>query len=384
MTLEKSGAGLSTRGMAIERRTEEDTSPGTLVSTLQEVRDTLNTLGDMSTSTEWERAAYVWAICTPLPGTRTDLDGTLGGKLPFTNLAKWNCKGLTARQTVGNYWHYYDDAINEGKAEPVELGGAYRQPRKEWPGFPHDKPARSKTPAVLPAVVPVKIVAVEPGTPRWRELVRMGIYPVTDWEPGDAAVEVFPPSYTDVAVLNARCARNMEQYSRETGRSLSELGQRWEVSVRWPVGTRVDECSWDAHRELRKNPDLLKPGMTAEDAREAAHRETGRLIYKATVALSDGFEIQWDEDRPMPGGRATAYRVYQLDVLRGVAGRHQALTEGGKDGYFAYIAEHPLPFDMWSAEYGDPAPASDKHQREREASWDFRLAWEASGKTWAD
>ena len=367
---------------------------GTMPATSREARDQLDVLGSFTTASEWKRSAIVYALAFPMPGRRSDMtpSGALQNarKLDFKSLADWGSRGLTTRQSVGSYWHRWDDAVKAGYAEPTVMGGPYVPPHKpdgelvEWPGYLDYKTPSGKSPALLPAVIPVRVVAAEPGTPRWRELVRMGISPLTEWEPGDAATEVFPPSYVDVVGLNAQCARNMEIYSHDTGRSLDVLGARWEVSVRWPYGTRVEDCTWSAHRELRRNPQLLRPGMTRVEASMAAHKARGRLIRAAIEDLSEGFEVEWNEDRPMTGERDLPYLVYELDVLRGWAGRHQALAEGGKEGYFQYIADHPFPFDLWSAEYGDPAPATDKYQRERQAAHEFRLAWESSGKKWRE
>lgn len=359
-----------------EEDTTTETAPGMMPASHAAAYDALNTLGTMTTSTEFERAAIVYALCAPLPGKRSDLSlrdsRSLSGTMSFQDLADRKCHGLTHRGTVSGYWHKWADQVAAGNAVPTRLAGPYQPPRDratgeliEWTGYRDLKKSPPPSTALVPTVVPVAVVAAEPGTPRWRELVRMGLHPVTEWEPGDAATEVFPPSYVGASALSAQCARNLELYSHETSRSLDELGARWEVSVRWPVGTRVDECTWSAHRELRHNPSLLRPGMTRADASRAAHEETTSLIHAAIVAASDGFDVMWDEDRPFTGERDLPFRLYQLDVLRGWAGRHQALAEGGKEAYWAYVSEHPFPFDLWSAEYGDPIPATDKYKRER-------------------
>ena len=371
-----------------------ETTAGTMPATNREAHDQLDVLGGFTTASEWKRAAIVWALAAPQPGRRSDLSPSvsraLAGKIDFKSLADWDCRGLTTRQSVGSYWRRWDDAVQAGHAEPVVLGGPYTQPcdehgkELEWPGY-RDYKMRVTRPTLAPAVIPVKVVAAEPGTPRWRELVRMGAQPVTEWEPGDAVTEVFPPSYVGTAALSSRCAQNLKQFAYETGRSLAELRVRWEVSVRWPYGTRVDECTWLAHMELRHNPSLLRPGMTREDATKAAHLAAGRLIRAAMEDYAAAFQILWDEDRPFTGERDVPYLRYRLDIGRGWMGRVQALAEGGKEAYWEYEADHPFPFDLWSAEYGDPIhPASDKYQRERQATEEFRVAWEASGKKWRE
>jgi hypothetical protein len=128
-------------------------TPGVLPADFTEARDQLNVLGPMTTSTEWERAAIVWALTEPQRGGdrrseayRTNAENpALVGKISFSKLAAWGCHGLTDRGTVAAYWKYWNDAIDNHLAELAVLGGPYVQPHDqagkqvEWPGFRHYK-----------------------------------------------------------------------------------------------------------------------------------------------------------------------------------------------------------------------------------------------------
>jgi hypothetical protein len=96
----------------------------------------LNTLGTMTTSTEWERSAYVYALATPSVGGRPRKNPHKIVQVSFSELASWGIVGLTSRNTVAAYWKYWNEAVIQGLALPAELGGAYEQPAKDWPGFP--------------------------------------------------------------------------------------------------------------------------------------------------------------------------------------------------------------------------------------------------------
>lgn len=364
---------------------EEDTTTrtGTLVGTWEEVRDTLNDLGDMTTSTEWERAAYVWAISSPQPGVRTDLictdpDATPeqreaamkaamrdAGKIPFSNLAAWGCRGLTTRKTVGHYWHYYDDAIREGKAEPVELGGVYRQPDKEWPGFRHYKEDKTAPP---PPVAPEPVAAVTPGTPRWEELRAEVIENPDPWVSGDAGLEVFPASHFDDDRLHDLALRNLDQFAAETGQDPDDQWDRRWVSQSFPPADRQPGTSWETHRVLAHNPELMTEGMTREDARSASFGETLRLLRQVNADLKDVSEIA------LIGGGYPDYlkryiRFRLHGDVQGWLGRADAALDG-VEAYRQYADEHPWLADMFEEDYGKAVPASEKWaiQREKEAA----------------
>lgn len=129
--------------------TETQTAASLLPATFEEARDQLSTLGTMTTSAEWERAAIVYALTKPSQGQRTS--PKIGqGKISFSDLAKWNVVGLTSRNQVSAYWHFWDDAVDEGLAETVSLGDTYTPPDKEWPGFPKHSDPNENTTSLTP------------------------------------------------------------------------------------------------------------------------------------------------------------------------------------------------------------------------------------------
>jgi hypothetical protein len=53
----------------------------------------------------------------------------------FTELASWGWYGLKSVNTVAGYHKWWQDAVAEGLADPVELGDPYEEPVKEWTGW---------------------------------------------------------------------------------------------------------------------------------------------------------------------------------------------------------------------------------------------------------
>jgi hypothetical protein len=123
----------------------------------------LNTLGTMTTSTEWERSAYVYALASPTgpKGGRPKktVKNVTVSRVTFTELADWGIVGLTTRQTVAAYWKYWNEAVIQGLALPAELGGAYEQPAKDWPGFPKVPDSDDEPEANTPFDIAANIIA---------------------------------------------------------------------------------------------------------------------------------------------------------------------------------------------------------------------------------
>ncbi len=115
--------------------TKTKTETALIPATREEVVAQLNTLGTMTTSTEWERSALVYSLTADGRTLRNSRIRELV-RVSFKELASWGIVGLSSHNTVAAYHKHWQDAVNEGLAEPAEMGDPYVQPQKEWPGFP--------------------------------------------------------------------------------------------------------------------------------------------------------------------------------------------------------------------------------------------------------
>ncbi len=99
-----------------------------------------NELGVIATATEWKRAALVYARVTvgEHGGDRSKVNGDLAtSKLPTTGYALLGIHGLRSKTTIRAYWRAWDNAINEGLAQPVSLGDDVELPDAEWADYYH-------------------------------------------------------------------------------------------------------------------------------------------------------------------------------------------------------------------------------------------------------
>jgi hypothetical protein len=126
--------------------TTETSRMDALPESFEGARDQLAIEGGITNSSEWRRAAIVYALTEPKQGQRTDLTSSnvgrsfsVVGKISFQALADWKVIGLRKRQHVSAYWHFWQAAIDAELAEPIELGDPYVEPDMEWPGFRHYK-----------------------------------------------------------------------------------------------------------------------------------------------------------------------------------------------------------------------------------------------------
>jgi hypothetical protein len=124
---------------------------------------------------------------------------------------------------------------------------------------------------------------LEPGTPRWEELVQQGILKdgERNWFLGDAALEIAPMGAD--SAHNGRDAL-LAQYADEVGIGAGSLIKYRQVADAWPPETRVLGASWTVHRVLKGQHELIEPGMTVT----AAHRVRRQLADPAVQAVAAG------------------------------------------------------------------------------------------------
>lgn len=119
-------------------------------------------------------------------------------------------------------------------------------------------------------------MAVQPGSPRWQELVQQGI--IRDggrnWYLGDAALEIAPVGENGA---HNGSQDNLRQYADEIGVEYHSIMEYRRVSDSWPPNNRVVGTSWKVHAQLTSRPDLIRPGMTVTQAAEAlGQKNVGR------------------------------------------------------------------------------------------------------------
>lgn len=109
---------------------------------------------------------------------------------------------------------------------------------------------------------------IEPGSPRWAELVQQGILKDAgrNWFLGDAALEIVPMS-TDGVRTGAE--ENLIAYGDQIGVAAESLRQYRRVASAWPSGNRVPDTSWKVHQMLASRPELIREGMTVTQAHAA-------------------------------------------------------------------------------------------------------------------
>jgi hypothetical protein len=114
---------------------------------------------------------------------------------------------------------------------------------------------------------------VQPGTARWAELIREAIRldGQRNWFLGDAALEIAPMG--DGPGPNGGANADLEQFAGEIGVEYHSLLAYRQVAARWEFNTRVSNTGWTVHRMLVTHPELIRPGMTMPEAREALSQQ---------------------------------------------------------------------------------------------------------------
>lgn len=90
----------------------------------------LASIDRIATAVRWERAAIVWAFAVP-----SDLQSRNGLKINARSFAEIGIAGLRSTTTVMRYWQEWQDAIDEGIAQPVSPGDDVALPDDDkWKG----------------------------------------------------------------------------------------------------------------------------------------------------------------------------------------------------------------------------------------------------------
>jgi hypothetical protein len=95
-------------------------------------------LGELATACEWKRAAIVYARVrvSEHGGHRSKTKtGLANGKIGPKEYALRGVHGLRSPTTIRRYWWAWQHAIDEGLAEPVELGDTIMLPDAEWADY---------------------------------------------------------------------------------------------------------------------------------------------------------------------------------------------------------------------------------------------------------
>jgi hypothetical protein len=108
-------------------------------------------------------------------------------------------------------------------------------------------------------------MAVQPGTPRWQELVQQGIIRdgQRNWFLGDAALEIAPMGGEE---YHNGSEAHLRQYADEIGVEYHSIVEYRRVAAAWPSNNRVLDTSWKVHAQLTSRKELIRPGMTVTQA----------------------------------------------------------------------------------------------------------------------
>jgi hypothetical protein len=211
--------------------------------------DLATELGELATATEWKRAAIVYArVQVGQHGgdrtkTRTDLDS---GKLTTEQYALLGIHGLRSKTTIRAYWRAWDNAINEGVAEPVSLGDEVGLPDAEWADYYHPTMAQLVPPYYRPGPVLDRLIPTDS--------------PVDDEELGECPPRAsgeseFPEEASEYTVIRLPGARSDgREYTtvRDEAEPYDDDGpavlhardlNRWMTSVFEPVATLLEIIS---------------------------------------------------------------------------------------------------------------------------------------------
>ena len=222
----------------------------------------------------------------------------------------------------------------------------------------------------------------EVGSPRYLEMVRQATDPDVSedrrfWAIGDGATAMKSPQDQRMTGAwldehNARTA-DLRQYLADVGfgDAFGRAAPFWRTSAAWPHEDRVRGASWSDHERLNHREDRkerLKAEMRGDAAELEPADEIHQCISQARALVSDALDVAWAENQD---GLLTDYEArhmqYCIEIQQGLLARLQAYLDGGREGYWTYDEEHPQPADMYSAEYGEPIPATDKYAMARAA-----------------
>jgi hypothetical protein len=127
------------------------------------------------------------------------------------------------------------------------------------------------------------IEAVQPGSARWKQLVREAIrldatvtraLTARNWFLGDAALEIVPMGESSV---HTGAWAALARFADEIGIEFNALRNCRAVARAWPPPTRVGGVAWSVHQVLaaENHRHLIEPGMNHPQARaalDARHR----------------------------------------------------------------------------------------------------------------
>lgn len=105
------------------------------------IPDNVGGVSALLTTRKWEKAAIVWAYVHSSENqahVKSDMK-------PYTpeSFAALGIAGLRSKNTVQSYWAAWQNAINNGNAQPVKPGDTINEPATPWPGT--DTDSRSGT-----------------------------------------------------------------------------------------------------------------------------------------------------------------------------------------------------------------------------------------------
>ena len=93
---------------------------------LDDARMLLGGVGGCMSAGHWGTAAIVWAYTEPAQGQRTSIKSD--GSLTIDAFAKLGIRGLSSINSVRKYRNRWQEAIDDGAAEPAEAGATVTLP----------------------------------------------------------------------------------------------------------------------------------------------------------------------------------------------------------------------------------------------------------------
>jgi hypothetical protein len=186
--------------------------------------------------------------------------------------------------------------------------------------------AKKEAKVTAPTEGETMIKAVQPGTARWKELVKTGI--IVDgqrnWYLGDAALEIAPIG--DDEAHNGR-NENLARYAEEIGVNVGSVQAYRKVSAAWPPGNRVPGTAWKVHQLLMAPgyQEKIRKNMPVSQANVVLGRSNaGRGLNNPTApptpeAVRREREVNEDTDRAI---RRDIHTEDKQDVTDAVAKRH--------------------------------------------------------------
>lgn len=291
------------------------TRDGYLPATREEAHEQFDMEGDATSSSEWRRAAIVYAMAEPKQGQRTDLTSPSAGrsnpkvltsaktgrvsnpKVSFSELASWGWYGLKSPNSVSFYWNAWRRAIKKCQAKPVELGDPYVEPAMEW-SFPKapdpdrdGKPAKEPDRQVLDLFTAVAVKINE----------AIGV--LLERKEMDAE---------KAGKLRAAFVRSVDKTANDLWEYLSSPPEQWaEICLRQgrqaerrkdlTVASHkppLEEHARGVLRHLQGMADL--GGVHGLDAK---HHHLGREIVRVMRSMGEAMTKMWDQPEPKPRPR---------------------------------------------------------------------------------